>query len=144
MEALGNSRLTKELDDNTVGIDPHKHTLSATVLDHRGGLLGTEHFKVSGDGHRAFEHWALSFGPVAIWGVEGAGGVGRHTATFLCLRGHDVRDVCLTGPTSEPGVGARENRTPSTPNASRARRSPTRAAAGVQARRRRHRSGRDR
>jgi transposase len=64
------------------------------VLDDRGGLLGTEHFKVSGDGHRALGQWALSFGPVATWGVEDAGGIGRHTAAFRCLRGHDVRDVC--------------------------------------------------
>lgn len=94
MEAPGRGRQAEELHSNTVGVDPHKRTLSATVLDDRGGLLGTEHFKVSGDGHRALEQWALSFGPAATWGVEGAGGIGRHTAAFLCLRGHDVRDVC--------------------------------------------------
>ena len=94
MEAPGRGRQAKELHSNIVGIDPHKRTLSATVLDNRGGLLGTGHFKVSGDGHRALEQWALSFGPVATWGVEGAGGIGCHTAAFLCLRGHDVRDVC--------------------------------------------------
>lgn len=94
MEAPGRGRQAKELDGNTVGIDPHKRSLSASVLDDRGGLLGTEHFKVSGEGHRALEQWALSLGPVATWGVEGAGGIGRHTAAFLCLRGRDVRDVC--------------------------------------------------
>jgi transposase len=94
MESPASGRQAKELVGNAVGIDPHKHTLSATVLDDRGGFLGIEHFKVSGDGHRALEQWALSFGPVATWGVEGAGGIGRHTAAFLCLRGHDVRDVC--------------------------------------------------
>jgi transposase len=36
----------------------------------------------------------LGFGPVGRWGVEGAGGLGRHTAAFLALRDHDVRDVC--------------------------------------------------
>jgi transposase len=94
MEAPGRGRQPKKLDGNIVGIDPHKRSLSATVLDSRGGLLGTEHFKVSGEGHRALEQWALSFGPMSTWGVEGAGGIGRHTAAFLCLRGHDVRDVC--------------------------------------------------
>lgn len=94
MEAPRRGRQTAELRGNIVGIDPHKRTLSAAVLDDRGGLLGTEHFKVSGEGHRAFEQWALGFGPVATWGVEGAGGIGRHTAAFLCMRGHDVRDVC--------------------------------------------------
>jgi transposase len=81
---------------NVVGIDPHKRTLSASVLDERGGLVATRHFKVSGEGHRAFEQWALGFGPVARWGVESASGIGRHTAVFLCGRGHDVRDCCAT------------------------------------------------
>jgi transposase len=85
-----------ELEENVVGIDPHKRTLSASVLDERGGLLGTRHFKVSGEGHRALEMWVLGFGSVARWGVEGASGVGRHTAAFLCERGHDVRDCCAT------------------------------------------------
>ncbi len=79
-----------------VGIDPHKRTLSAAVVDERGGLLAVEHFKVSGDGHRAMEAWVLSLGPVARWAVEGAAGIGRHTATFLVGRGHDVRDCCPT------------------------------------------------
>ena len=94
MKASGHGYQGQDPQGNTVGIDPHKRTLSASILDDRGGLLGTEHFKVSGEGHRALEQWALSIGPVAAWGVEGAGGIGRHTAAFLCLRGHDVRDVC--------------------------------------------------
>ncbi len=94
MEAPGRGRQAAELHGNIVGVDPHKRTLSAAVLDDRGGLLGTEHFKVSGEGHRALEQWALGFGPVATWGVEGAGGIGRHTAAYLCVREHDVRDVC--------------------------------------------------
>jgi len=79
---------------NVFGADPHKRTLTATVLDERGGVLGTSVFKVSGDGHRAMETWALSFGPVATWGIEGASGIGRHTAVYLVRQGHDVRDVC--------------------------------------------------
>lgn len=79
-----------------VGIDPHKLSLSAAVVDERGGVVAVEHFKVSGAGHRAMEAWALSFGPVARWGVEGASGLGRHTATYLVGRGHDVRDCCAT------------------------------------------------
>jgi len=81
-------------DGNVFGADPHKRTLTASVVDVRGGVLGTATFKVSGDGHRAMEEWALSFGPVTRWGIEGASGLGRHTAMFLVGRGHDVRDVC--------------------------------------------------
>ena len=43
---------------NIVGVDPHKRTLTASVLDERGGVLGTQSFRVSGDGHRAMEAWA--------------------------------------------------------------------------------------
>lgn len=79
---------------NVVGVGPHKRTLTAIVVDGRGGVLAGEHFRVSGDGHRALEAWALSFGAVARWGVENAAGWGRHTAIYLVGAGHDVRDVC--------------------------------------------------
>jgi transposase len=82
------------LDGARVGIDPHKHTLSAAVVDARGVIVAVEHFKVSGDGHRGLEAWAGQYGPIVTWGVEGASAWGRHTAQFLIRQGHDVRDVC--------------------------------------------------
>ena len=86
--------ITPDHAGNVVGIDPHKQTLTATVVDPRGGIVASEHFRVSGDGHRALEAWAKQFGAIARWGVEGAAGWGRHTAMFLTGRGYDVRDVC--------------------------------------------------
>jgi transposase len=86
--------MTPDRAGNVVGIDPHKRTLSATVADARGGILGSAHFRVSGEGHRELEAWARQFGQIARWGVEGAASWGRHTAMFLAGRGHDVRDVC--------------------------------------------------
>jgi len=86
--------VTPDRAGNVVGVDPHKRTLTATVVDPRGGIVCSEHFRVSGDGHRALEAWALGFGPVVRWGVEGASGWGRHTAIFLAGRGYDARDVC--------------------------------------------------
>jgi len=85
--------LTPDHAGNVVGSDPHKRTLTATVVDPRGGVLASEHFRVSGDGHRALEAWARQFGQIARWGIEGAASWGRHTAVFLTGRGHDVRDV---------------------------------------------------
>jgi len=76
------------------GADPHKRTVTATVLDCRGGVLGTEVFRTTNDGHEAMETWALNFGPVERWGIEGASGVGRATAMYLVAEGHDVRDCC--------------------------------------------------
>lgn len=86
--------ITPDHAGNVVGIDPHKQTLTATVVDARGGIVASEHFRVSGGGHRALEAWARQFGPIARWGVENAAGWGRHTAIFLIGRGCDVRDVC--------------------------------------------------
>jgi hypothetical protein len=86
--------ITPDRAGNVVGIDPHKQTLTATVIDPRGGIVASEHFRVSGDGHRALEAWAKQFGAIARCGVEGASGWGRHTAMFLTGRGYDVRDVC--------------------------------------------------
>jgi transposase len=86
--------ITPDHAGNVVGIDPHKRTLSAAVLDARGAIVASGHFKVSGDGHRALEAWARSFGPIARWGVENASGWGRHSAVFVAGRGQDVRDVC--------------------------------------------------
>jgi transposase len=83
-------------DEHDVGIDPHRKTLTATVLDGRGGTVATASFKVSGVGHRALLEWATGFGAVRRWGIESASGLGRHTAIFLIERGHDVRDVCPT------------------------------------------------
>jgi hypothetical protein len=111
---------------NVFGCDPHKKTLTASVLDERGGVLGTETFRMSGDGHRAIEAWALSFGPIIRWGIEGASGLGRHTAMYLIGRGHDVRDVCPTR-TAEQSRHRREGSpTPSTRCASPGRPKPTR------------------
>lgn len=106
-----NNELNREAtDENDVGIDPHKKTLTASVLDRWGGTVATETFKVSGVGHRALEDWATSFGPVRRWGIEGASSLGRHTAVFLIERGHDVRDVCPTR-TAEQSRRRRQGRT---------------------------------
>jgi transposase len=97
-------------DQFDVGIDPHKKTLTATVLDGRGGTVATASFKVSGVGHRALVEWATSFGAVRRWGIENASGLGRHTAIFLIERGCDVRDVCPTR-TAEQSRRRRQGKT---------------------------------
>jgi transposase len=104
-------QLTMEVvEENDIGVDPHKRTLTATVLDRRGGVVATASFKVSGVGHRALEAWALELGPVRRWGIEGASSLGRHTAMFLIARGHDVRDVCPTR-TAEQSRKRRQGKT---------------------------------
>lgn len=76
-----------------VGVDPHRKTFTATVLDSRGGELGHAHFPNTREGHGSGLAWASGFGPTDRWGVEGASGLGRHLAEFLVGAGCDVRDV---------------------------------------------------
>ena len=68
--------MTPDHAGNVVGIDPHKRTLTATVADARGGILGSEHFRVSGEEHRELEAWARQFGLIARWGGGEHRGVG--------------------------------------------------------------------
>lgn len=100
----------EDLEGNDVGIDPHKKTLTASVLDARGGVLGTRSFRVSGEGHRAMEDWVVTLGPVRRVGIEGATGLGRHTSVFLIQRGYDVRDVNPTR-TAESARKRRQGKT---------------------------------
>ena len=95
---------------NIFGADPHKRTLTATVLDCRGGVLGTRTFRISGDGHREMQAWATGFGLVERWGIEGASGLGRHTAMYLARLGHDVRD-CSPNRTNERRKGRQQGKT---------------------------------
>ena len=63
---------------------------AATLVDHgrgEGVLVGIDAH------HQALETWVLSLGPVLRWGIEGASGLGRHTALYLLTRAQDVRDV---------------------------------------------------
>ena len=80
-------------EHNIVGVDPHRMTFTATVLDSRGGELGHAHFPNTRQGHEAGLAWAAGFGSAERWGVEGASGLGRHLAEFLVAAGCDVRDV---------------------------------------------------
>jgi hypothetical protein len=65
--------MTPDHAGNVVGIDPHKQTLTATVVDPRGGVVASEHFRVSGEGHRELEVWARQFGQIARLGGRGLG-----------------------------------------------------------------------
>ena len=95
---------------NTVGVDPHRQTFTATVLDPRGGELGHAHFPNTRRGHGSGLAWATGFGSIERWGIEGASGLGRHLAEFLVEAGCDVRDV-PPHKTSIRGRGRHEGKT---------------------------------
>ena len=118
--------MTSDHAGNVVGIDPHKRTLTATVIDARGGILASAHFRVSGEGHRELEAWARQLGQIARWGIEGSASWGRHTAVFLLTA---VTMYAMCAPIARRGLIARASAaspTRWTPSGSRARRSRTR------------------
>lgn len=97
-------------EHNIIGVDPHRATFTATVLDERGGELGQGHFPNTREGHGAALDWAAGFGLIERWGIEGASGLGRRLAEFLVSAGCDVRDV-PPHKTSVHGRGRHEGKT---------------------------------
>jgi transposase len=76
------------------GIDPHKHTATIAVLDHRGGVLDCRSFAISSDGITELLAFLLAtevtFDRI---GVEGSGFLGRPLVLALSAAGYDVREV---------------------------------------------------
>ena len=66
------------------GVDTHRDTNVAAVVDMNGGLLGVESFPTTADGHRSLASWMSGFGVIERVGIEGTGaygaGLARHFA----------------------------------------------------------------
>jgi transposase len=77
----------------TVGIDTHGEVHVVAVLDERGRLLATGSFATTSSGHRRLERWAVRFGAVEAFGVEGTGAWGAGVARHLAAAGHRVVEV---------------------------------------------------
>ena len=77
-----------------IGIDPHKHVLTAIALDVRGGRLGQWTGGTTRHAIRALQAWATQVAPQAAWAIEGSNFLGRRLALALVDAGADVRDVC--------------------------------------------------
>ena len=76
----------------TIGIDPHKCSHLAAVLDERGTLL--EQLRVRADRHQRERllKFATSYSP-RVWAIEGARGLGALLAQQLVAAGETVLDV---------------------------------------------------
>jgi transposase len=75
-----------------IGVDPHKASYSAAVLDERGELVDQQRFAATGTGSGALRCWARRW-PQRRWAVEGASGLGRRLAQQLASDGEPVLDV---------------------------------------------------
>jgi transposase len=76
-----------------VGIDTHKHTHVAVVLDELGGRLDELTVPADSGGHERVERWAAGHGRVIAFGIEGTGSYGAGVASHLRRQGHRVVEV---------------------------------------------------
>ena len=79
-----------------VGVDPHKHVLSAVALDDRGGVPGNWNGAMTAKSLNTLLGGAAELTPNATWAIEGSNNLGRRLALALTSAGADVRDVCPT------------------------------------------------
>jgi transposase len=75
-----------------IGVDPHKVSHTAAVLDEHGQLLDQQRFPATHFGYRRLLEWAGCW-PQRRWAVEGAHGVGGALAQRLVTDGEEVMDV---------------------------------------------------
>jgi transposase len=76
----------------TIGIDPHKRSLTAAALDPASRPLGQLRVPVTGQAGTQLTAWAATW-PQRRWAVEGATGLGRQIAQALIAAGETVIDV---------------------------------------------------
>jgi transposase len=76
----------------TIGVDPHKRSVTIEARDAREVLRATGSFPTTTAGYRAMLRYCRQW-PTRVWAVEGAGGVGRPLAQRLLAEGERVLDV---------------------------------------------------
>jgi transposase len=76
----------------TVGIDPHKRSLTAAALDPHSRLLSQLRLPATSQAATQLLAWAAVW-PERCWVVEGASGLGRPIAQRLVAAGEQVLDV---------------------------------------------------
>lgn len=76
----------------TIGIDPHKSSITAVALDPAGQECGTIRLPVTGALSVRLLEWATQW-PGRSWAVEGAHGLGHGVSQLLIAAGEHVQDV---------------------------------------------------
>jgi transposase len=76
-----------------VGIDSHKSSLGAAVVDELGRLKDAREFSNDPRGHRAAREWMSAYGAERVVGIEGSGRYGAGFARVLIAHGEEVKEV---------------------------------------------------
>jgi transposase len=86
-----------------IGVDTHKQTHTAAVVDRLGGVAETFEFMANPAGYRRVLTRVAAHGGMRVWGVEGTGAYGAGLTEFLCRAGERVVEV------ERPGRPLRRN-----------------------------------
>ena len=75
------------------GVDTHKHTHYASVIDDQGRLLGHREVPANDTGYQLLLDWMRSHGTIRSIGVESTGSFGATLTRFLTGHGVEVVEV---------------------------------------------------
>jgi transposase len=75
------------------GVDTHKHTHYAAIIDDHGRLLGHRQFSATDAGYRELLAWMRTHGTIEAIGVESTGSFGATLARALTAAGERVVEV---------------------------------------------------
>ncbi len=76
-----------------IGIDTHKDSLAACIVDELGGPQAERTFANDAAAHAALWEWVQATAPAATIGIEGSSRYGAAAARFLLAAGATVREV---------------------------------------------------
>jgi len=93
---MANAMLSDLSRPVTGGVDTHKDTHVAAIVDHLGTELATESFPTTASGYVDLAAWMRSFGDVVRVGVEGTGSWGAGLARHLTAAGIEVVEINRT------------------------------------------------
>jgi transposase len=77
----------------TGGVDTHKDTHTAAVVDSVGRVLGSAQFPATETGYAALLAWLCSFGTLVLVGIEGTGAYGAGLARHLRRAGVPMVEI---------------------------------------------------
>lgn len=80
--------------EHVVGVDTHRDSHAAAVLDPTGGLVAQVEISSSQQGYEQLLHFAAERAPGRrCWALEGTGCYGAGLASFLACRGEWVTEI---------------------------------------------------
>lgn len=76
------------------GVDTHKDTHVAALVDEAGRILGTQAFSNDAKGYRQLRAWMARHGEIDRVGIEGTGSYGAGLSRHFARLGVEVLEVC--------------------------------------------------